>query len=1014
MATEFDNQAPFVGDDAVTNPVENGLEQKTAGIGEFVLSKEDVLARRVILTEQVFSGNQQQEGVVDRVRVVTQVLFEKYITDAGLGVVSREALWDHLIHSPFFVSEIGGNLGMFSQERGMNLFCPAHLTTRMVHSLRSIQPSSTTLTNLLHLANSYRNIYPHLYEAYFRDLVRVIHRVYGEDLALAVSKALLPVVKCNVDDSDFEDPFGLGNYLWDISNPNEALEENDLTRKKERNGSKSPVPVSVVGKQIFLQTFHDNTPDQLKLPANKGFKLWIEIDKMSTGLHVSGKAAVFANVYSLIADRGQKKALLKHYFKGVMKEDPQGVSMYFMLPLVNNPDQPFVSDFAEWMEGNPNLLNYLLKVAKSAPVHNVMPVFRFLEKWLTSDSSKIDEKARRVVAHFFESDKDLAQSEVIHRFYILISGMAEDVLDVAIRAYLRAILTNQVVFDFFQVQLGIVAADFELQSTEYALETMHTHSIILGMWRKDHLKAEIEALVDQESRNQELMEIIQDTPLPEDFDAEQTREWLRKNYPVIYGAQNWAFQYKMGDNPNNERLMVFDFKNVLLDEKKMEFGVQIVGKQVFLVKNKFFVEEINVQIREGEIIAQDSGLEGESLLVLEKFCLFMLGEYIKGNQVDCDQAMAHYKALSILRPVVDESVEEEGVPQVEIGNLDGAGDTEVEIDPDQEEALTVDISDDHLDDLESAEELVAAGIRCNNDNLRALLEGEDVDPRSVVLFERVYMGKEGYIYERCNPDKVEQAHRLGSLVNEDFFVMTTQPHIRRVGYHPYELNWEGPGGDEIKALLLQRSHTTDRARLAFEMFLESGIVSKDVGDLDEVDATLAPLIADENWGNSEKRVVAEVIEDVSRLDLDGLPDGVLPNDRPFVKLSERRIGGTPVQLLHRMHDQQWLDSWLRSQVRVLRDEIKEIRATEFIDGKKLSQEEKDELIAELEQKIAELPHRVERDARKSKFVGLSRPKEDPERVIAHVRLAIGVMTDKTFHQGNFISITDFAKQDFTD
>jgi hypothetical protein len=300
----------------------------------------------------------------------------------------------------------------------------------------------------------------------------------------------------------------------------------------------------------------------------------------------------------------------------------------------------------------------------------------------------------------------------------------------------------------------------------------------------------------------------------------------------------------------------------------------------------------------------------------------------------------------------------------------------------KERMLTVDIREQQRKRKEAAESRIKSTLDDNKKAVESLLKGdpEGIEIAHVLLHRRIEGMESGtFDYERVPPEEIRKAVEAGNLIDQDWYILNSLPHMKVVGYRVKSFRDKETG---TKVLGVERCGRTDFAEMAYMYYQASDL--PDLSSFHEMDVSFG--------------IVADAVYVPDQL-VELRTDGENPTS---LHIGETVMTDNNASLALMMHDPVWMKLWAESQARVINQEMDEIMESGIPDDQKLQE------IEQRERKLADLPKLLKGMAKESR-VRLHKT-DDPEEICASVKLAMGyVLTETTFNRGNYVSLMKFAK-----
>lgn len=298
---------------------------------------------------------------------------------------------------------------------------------------------------------------------------------------------------------------------------------------------------------------------------------------------------------------------------------------------------------------------------------------------------------------------------------------------------------------------------------------------------------------------------------------------------------------------------------------------------------------------------------------------------------------------------------------------------------DKNTLLTVDMRDYKQQESSQMSTRISAKLTENQEKLLKFLNGELAEPDLPGLLvhrQRPGIGDDQFVYERIQPEELSAMLAAGTLFAPDIFILVKTPHLCAQGYLG-----QRKLQPQQSVYRISRDRRTLNAELAYDdYYLKSGL--PDLGPLQSVDAVLR-LREYADPGNGH-------YSSIKYSDRDGEEQEVIGTvSRP----------DPAIQIMRRLDNDGYMDLWIESQERVLKQEIKEIQKNPH-----LSEEQKR---PEIETRKVQLDS-LEELKHKLLYNSHLLPEDIRKKTGASVQIGLGwVETDISFNQGTFVSMEDF-------
>jgi len=333
-------------------------------------------------------------------------------------------------------------------------------------------------------------------------------------------------------------------------------------------------------------------------------------------------------------------------------------------------------------------------------------------------------------------------------------------------------------------------------------------------------------------------------------------------------------------------------------------------------------------------------------------------------------------------------------PEIEVEEKDPERDSQKR----QENPMTIDITTQSKKRMKTSRQQVRNTLKANKDLIERLLRGEyleeelEKDAKNALL-HRVDPESPASrpVYKRVPADEVLDAVLHDELTEKDWYCLDTLPHMKRLPYHVWErsiefvtdedaeeakMTGQPPKVSEVPLWLAERERRSTYAAKAYRHYTEAGF--PDLSDFNEVEAWLG-IKGDAVY---EKNHVVELKTE----------------DGEDLALGKTTKTDTNAKLTLKVNNGAWMAKWLRSQRRILEEEI------DYVRSQNLPAEEKNAQIGALKARLEELPQHVMEIMRQTSL-HINRKTGE----CRSTRLTFSkVFTDTTFNQGKFLSIGELV------
>jgi hypothetical protein len=292
-------------------------------------------------------------------------------------------------------------------------------------------------------------------------------------------------------------------------------------------------------------------------------------------------------------------------------------------------------------------------------------------------------------------------------------------------------------------------------------------------------------------------------------------------------------------------------------------------------------------------------------------------------------------------------------------------------------AVTVDIREQQESETEQKQQEISDSIRLNRDLLIKLLNGELPENQldQVFLYRKIDgMGKNQYIFERIKTEELKTLMAAGGLISTDIFILENMPYLKALGYslRTHRLK----GGDKI--FTVTRRHRSDNAEMAFTFYQDSGL--PDLSGLKSYDAVMR-LVADARFEDGHFVSIKAGAHEV---------------------VGKTRKEDNNVKIIRQLAEQGQMEQWMKSQARVLQEELDELARLPDSDAVRIA-----EIRRQLEG-MEELKHKL---LHNSRII----PGDLQGKIHRSIQIGLGwVETETSFNQGTFISMEEFLKKNADD
>lgn len=302
-----------------------------------------------------------------------------------------------------------------------------------------------------------------------------------------------------------------------------------------------------------------------------------------------------------------------------------------------------------------------------------------------------------------------------------------------------------------------------------------------------------------------------------------------------------------------------------------------------------------------------------------------------------------------------------------------------------EAPLKVDIrdSEDNADKVSKGKntKLVGENIAAVKKLLRK--EDEGIDFSKVMIFTRIkYM--DGYIYEKLDEARVRQLYEEDRLRDDDYFVLSTAPHTCATGFYENKnskyIDDDGKRKKSSISQILPRK-ATGFSKTAYDYYLLNGFEA--LSGFEPYNTTLG-IVVDAEY--NEKEIATFKSEDGK--EISGLE---------IISAVRRDINA---ELVRKVRDPKWMDSWAAQQEKVLKEEIEEIEHSNF------EEEVKNAEVKKRREKIRSLNGIIETAAQRTSVI--VQDGNGGRKVSARLTLHEEFQSERLFNQGTYIPVKELA------